>query len=155
MLLSGTILILLSAILLKDSRAHRLINNSDINNNRERCFYDNFNLTNYTSDVTIYVTTDMVLSSLTQLTHLKSITIIGYNYPTVQCDYSGGLHFVSCHNVTIEGITWNDCSANASVYTTPLTGLYMYNSSNIALQNCTFLNSLGQSIALSKVSGKL
>ena len=29
----------------------------------------------------------------------------------------------------------------------------MYNSSNIALQNCTFLNSLGQSIALSEVSG--
>ena len=49
----------------------------------------------------------MALSSVIQLTHLKNIAIIGYNNPTVQCGYSGGLHFVSCDNVTIEGIIWN------------------------------------------------
>ena len=111
-------------------------------------------LVNLTDNTTIYITTDMVLSSVTQLTHLKNIAIIGYNNPTVQCGYSGGLHFVSCHNVTIEGIIWNGYDANVNTSTIPEARLYMHNASNISLQNCTFQNSLGQSIvALSETSG--
>ena len=102
-------------------------------------------LVNFTRDVTICVTSDMVLSSVIQLTHVKNIAIIGYNNPTVQCSHSGGLHFVSCHNFTIEGINWNGCGA----------GLYMYNTSNISYQNCTFQNSLGPSLVLSEVSGNV
>ena len=95
-------------------------------------------LDNFTSDFTIYIKTDMTLSSVIQLTHLKNIAIIGYNNPTVQCGYSGGLHFVSCHNVTIEGIIWNEYGANVNVNATEGIGLYMYNSLNIIFQNCTF-----------------
>ena len=63
--------------------------------------------------------------------------------------------YVSCHNVTIEGIIWNECGANSNVGTTEGIGLYMYNSSSIILQNCTFQNSLGQSVVLSEVSGSV
>ena len=111
-------------------------------------------LINITNDVRINITTDMVLSSVIQLTHLKNIAIIGYNNPVVQCGYSGGLHLVSCHNFTIEGITWNEC-VNANATTTPGIVLYVYNSSNINFQNCAFQNSLGQLIALSEVSGSM
>ena len=89
------------------------------------------------------------------MTHLKNIPIIGYNNPTVQCGYSGGLHFVSCHNVTIEGIIWNKCGANVHMSATQGIGLYICNSLNIIFQNCIFKNSLGQSIVLSEVSGSV
>ena len=114
------------------------LHNSDSGN----CSYHSFvnMLANFTSDVTIYITTDMALSSVIQLTHLKNIAIIGYNNPTVQCGYSGGLHFVSCHNVTIEGIIWKECGANdASVSTMQGIGLHMYNSSNVNFKIALFV----------------
>ena len=85
-------------------------------------------LTNVITNATICVTADMVLSSTVELTYLNNILIIGYNYPTVHCGYSGGLHFASCHNVTIEGIVWNKCGMNPNVSTTVTsgTGLYIY-----------------------------
>ena len=95
----------------------------------------------------------MMLSSVVRLTHVQNIAIIGCNNPTVQCGYNGGLQFVSCHNVTIEGIIWNKCGANANV--TQEHGLFMFNSSNIAFLNCTFHNLLGRSIVLSEVSGSV
>ena len=114
-------------------------------------------LANFTNicDVTIYITTDIALSSVMQLTRIENIAIIGYNNPTVQCDYSGELHFVSCHNVTIDGIIWNECGANTNVNYMKGIGLYMYNSSDIIFQNCIFQNSLSQSIVLSEMSGSV
>ena len=96
-------------------------------------------LVNVTSNVSIYLTTNVELSSAIQLTHLKNIAIIGYNNPTVQCGYSGGLHFVSCHNVTIKGITWDQCGTNISV--TPGAGIYIHKSSHINFHSCNFQNS--------------
>ena len=112
-------------------------------------------LDNFTSDGTIYITMDMVLSSVIQLTHLKNIAIIGYNNPTVQFGYGGGLQFVHCHNFTIEGIKWNGCGANSNTNTTLGIRLCIHNSSNITIQNCTFQNSFGQSVVLSEVSGNV
>ena len=112
-------------------------------------------LANITSDKKIYISTDLILSSVMRLTDLKNISIIGCNNPTVQCGYSGGLHFVSCHNVTIEGITWDQCGTNANVSISPGAGMYINSSSNINFQDCTFLNSLGQSVVLSEVSGSV
>ena len=153
------LLLLLVVVLLKDIRVHRA---SDVNCNgvdSQYCISGNCSfadlLVNITSNVTICLTSDMVLSSVIQLTHLKNVAIIGYNNPTVQCGHSGALHFVSSHNFTIEGITWNGCGANVSINTTLGTGLYIYNSSNITLQYCTFQNSLAQSIVLSEVSGSV
>ena len=85
-------------------------------------------LVNITRGVTMHITNDNVLSSVIQLAHLATI---GYNNPTVQCSYSGGLHFVPCHNVTTEGIIWNKCGVNVNITATQRTGLYNYNSSNI------------------------
>ena len=156
------ILLLMCVILLpKLHKASDNITNNGINDTRsqdmlgccvsESCachsFVDmpvNITSTNVTN-ILVYMTSDMVLSSVTHLTHLKNISIIGYNNPTVQCGYSGGLHFVSCHNVTIEGITWNQCGTDANV---SMVGLYVYNSSNINIQDCTFWNSQSQSIVL-------
>ena len=120
----------------------------------KNCSYSSFAdlLANITSGAKICLTTDMVLSLVIQLTHLKNISIIGYNNPTVQCGYSGGLHFVSCHNVTIEGITWDQCGTNTNL---KMIGLYLYTSSNINFQDCAFQNSKGQSIVLSEVSGSV
>ena len=112
-------------------------------------------LANVSSNATICVTTDVALFSVVELTYLKNIAIIGYNNPTVQCGYSGGLHFASCHNVTIEGIIWNECGRNANVSAASETGLYIHNSSNVNFQNCTFQNSLGQSIAILEISGNV
>ena len=167
------LLLLTGVIVFKDIRAHRVIkfsNDSIFTNKRNAasnqhhshqpgncsngCLANLF--ANFTSDVTINITTDMALSSVIQLTHLKNIAVIGYNNPTVQCGSSGGLHFVSCHNVTIEGIIWNECGGNdASVNTMEGIVLYMYNSSDIVFHNCTLRNSLGQSIVLSQVSGSV
>jgi len=110
-------------------------------------------LMNLTSDVTVHIkTTDVVLSSVIPLRDLKNISIIGYNNPTVECGNNGGLQFVSCHNCIIEGIIWNRYGANHNNnYTTSLTVLYVHNSSNITIQNCTFQHSIGQSIVMSEV----
>ena len=95
-------LLLLYIILFKDSEAHRVIkfsNDNIFSSKRDvtsglfhsciskNCSLNNL-LANFSSDVTIYITNDMVLASVLQLTHLKNIAIIGYNSPTVQCGYS-------------------------------------------------------------------
>ena len=135
---SMLLLILIGVILLKDIRAHRVSNDNIFtrkrnaaSNQNHNCLFGNSShcslvnlLANFTNNVTIYITTDMVLSSVIHTAHLKNIAIIGYNNPTVQCGYSGGLHFVSCHNVTIEGIIWNECGANANVNATQGIGYY-------------------------------
>ena len=110
------------------------------------CYYYADLLANVSTNASICITTDMVLSSIVELAYLKNISIIGYNNPTVRCCYKGELHFVSCHNVTIKGITWNECGINSNFSTTSGTTLYIHNSSNMIFQHCTFQNSLGQTI---------
>ena len=112
-------------------------------------------LANLTSNVLINITTDVELSSIISLIDLSNIAITGHNNPTVKCNNSGGLHFISCYNCTIEGITWEGCGArnisdhDENVY--PV--LQLYNSSNITIKNCSFQHSIGQAVVLSGVSG--
>ena len=116
------LLLIVGIMIIKDIGAYRMIKNNDgnISTSKETdianalhcCISGNCSsfysfadlLDNYTSDETIYITMNMVLPSVIQLAHLKNIAIIGYNNPTVQFGYSGGLQFVHCHNLTIEGI---------------------------------------------------
>ena len=96
------------------------------------CSFGYSPLTHLTSNVVINITTDVKLSSVIPLIDLANITITGHNNPTVFCNNSGGLHFISCHNCTIEGITWKGCggrdiSDNNNIH--PV--LQLYNSSNI------------------------
>ena len=47
-----------------------------------------------------------MLSSNVTLEGLNNITIIGQGNPTVNSNDIGSVKFVSCNNVTIEGISW-------------------------------------------------
>ena len=149
------------------------INNVDIRTTRdfgsgsnfsiECCYFGNCScsslynaLTNLTSNVLINITTDVVLSSIIPLVDLASITITGHNNPTVNCNNSGGLHFISCNNCTIEGTTWDGCGArnisdDGNVLNSPV--LQFFNSSNITIKNCSFQHSIGQAVALSEMIG--
>ena len=113
-------------------------------------------LANLTSNVLINITTDVELSSIIQRVNLANVTITGHNNPTVNCNNSGGLHFISCSNCTIEGITWIRCgsriiSDDENAY--PV--LQLTNSSNIIIQHCSFQHSVGQAVVLSGVSGNV
>ena len=126
------------------------------------CAYENCScpsfyraLDNLTSNVLINITTDVVLSSIIPIVGISNIAITGHNNPTVYCNNSGGLHFISCYNCAIDGITWEGCGAiniggdDNSVY--PV--LQLTNSSNITIQNCLFEQSVGQAVVLSGMSG--
>ena len=111
-------------------------------------------LINLTSNTVINITTDVTLSSVIPIVGVANITITGHNNLTIRCNNSGGLHFISCNNLAIEGITWEGCgdkniSDNGNVH--PV--FHLYNSSNITIENCTFQHSIGQAMALSGVSG--
>ena len=93
------------------------------------------------------------MPSIIPVVDLANIIISRHNNPTV--NNSGGLHIISYYNCTIEGITWKGCGAiNISdddhiVY--PV--LQLTNSSTIVIQNCSFLQSIGQAVVLSGMSG--
>ena len=112
-------------------------------------------LANLTSNVLINISTDVELSSIILIGGLANITIIGHNHPIVNCNNSGGLHFISCYNCIIEGITWKGCGArnisddDDNIY--PV--LQFTNSSNITIQYCSFQQSIGQAVVLSGMSG--
>ena len=112
-------------------------------------------LANLTSNVLINITTNVELSIVVPIVKLANITIIGHNDPTINCNNSGGLHFISCYNCIIEGITWEGCGArnigddDDNIY--PV--LQFTNSSNITIQNCSFQQSIGQAVVLSGMSG--
>ena len=111
-------------------------------------------LASLTSNVQIDLSINVTLSSIITLTDLNNISIIGHHNPTINCSNAGGVKFTSCHNCTIEGITWNGCgNKNIHVNTTPV--IEFYHSTNITIQNCTFQYSIGQAVALSEVSGSV
>ena len=113
-------------------------------------------LASLTSNVLINITTDVELLSIIQRVNLANVTITGYNNPSVNCNNSGGLHFISCSNCTIEGITWKRCgSRNVSDDKTVYPVLQLTNSSNIIIQNCSFQHSVGQAVVLSGVLGEV
>ena len=108
-------------------------------------------LVGLTSNGMINVTTDVILQSVVPLSGLENITIIGNDNPTVNCDNAGGIHFDHSQNFTIIGITWEKCGNKND--NSP--AIKLYSSSNISIQNCSFQNSVTQSIALSEMSGNV
>ena len=94
----------------------------------------------------INITNITVLSSHVVLKHFENITIIG-DY--INCNSTGSVKFVSCNNVTIKSVSWTKCGTSANPT------IEFYNSSNIVLCNCSFNNSTGQAVVLSKVSGNV
>ena len=112
------------------------------------CTCDSFlhALVSLTDNVMIYITTDVVLSSIVPIVGVENITIVGHDSPTVYCNNKGGVRFVSCNNVIVEGIVWKGCGTKNS----PTFGIL--NSSNITIQQCNFQHSLYQAVQLSNVS---
>ena len=107
-------------------------------------------LNNISSDDTIVsIRTAVVLYSSVTLEGLENIMIIGHRNPVVKCNDVGAVKFISCKNVTIEGIQWEGCGSN------DYPGIEFYNSSNVSFQRCSFHNSKGKSVLLSKVTGKV
>ena len=105
-----------------------------------------------TSNTIINISTDVVLSSTVTLEGLNNITIIGQGNPTVNCNDIGSVKFVSCNNVTIEGVIWERCgSTKLSAYP----GVKFYNSSNIFIKDSSFYNSTGQAVVLSNMLGNV
>ena len=74
----------------------------------------------------------------------------------MNCNGSGRLHFVSCYNCTIEGITWEGCGAR-NIILNDDDDIYpvfqLTDSYNLTIQNCSFQHSIGQAIVLSRMSG--
>ena len=108
-------------------------------------------LGNLTNNGLINITADMMLLSIVSLVGLENVSIIGHDNPTVNCDNVGGIYFDNCHNCTIIGITWEKCGNK----TDSKPAIELYNSSNIIIQNCFFLLSQTQVIALSEISGNV
>ena len=107
-------------------------------------------LAHLTSNVMINIKTDVMLSSLIKTSHLENVTIIGQNNPTVNCT-SGGIHFTFCRNCVIQGITWDGCGNKINSHIEP--GVKLCNTSNVTIQNCSFLHSVGQAVLMSEISG--
>ena len=85
------------------------------------------------------------------LDHLNNITIIGQGNTTVNCNGTGALKFVTCNNVTIEGINWEKCGTSNNSSTN--SGIEFHNSSNTFIKSCLLYNFTGQAVLLSNVSG--
>ena len=107
-------------------------------------------LGNLTSNFLLNITTNVILTSVIHASNLVNVVIIGHNNPTVNCEGAGGIHFTSCHNCIIQGITWRGCGTDNNE-----PGLQLTNSSDITIQKCSFQHSRGQAVALSEISGYL
>ena len=122
----------------------------------QSCFCQVINrvLDGLTSNTHIDLSINVTLSSTITLSNLSNISIIGQNNPTISCSSNGGVKFTSCHNCTIEGISWDGCGAeyvNGSI--DPV--IKFWHSTNITIHNCTFQHSVGQAIILSEVTGSV
>ena len=117
------------------------------------CSYCSFDqvLSNLTSNVLINIITDITFSSIIQINGLTNISIKGHQSSLVNCNSYGGLSFTSCHNLTIEGITWKGCGISNNDSSYPV--VHLYNCTCITITNCTFQYSMGQVVILSGVSG--
>ena len=104
-------------------------------------------LIDLTSNVMVNITTDVVLSSIVPVAGIENIVIIGHNNPTINCNATGGMRFISSRNITIYGITWESCGSESSFYSwNSYPALEISNSSKVVVEYCTFQNSLGQAL---------
>ena len=114
------------------------------------CYSFDHALADLTSNVLLNITTDVTLTSVIHASNLVNVSILGHKSPTVYCRGAGGIHFTSCHNCIIQGITWDGCGTDNDE-----PGLQLTNSSDITIQKCSFQHSRGQAVALSEISGYL
>ncbi|XP_065895376.1 outer membrane protein A-like isoform X2 [Dysidea avara] len=105
-----------------------------------------------TSNTIINISTDVVLSSIVTLEGLKNITIIGQGNPTVNCNDIGSVKFVSCNNITIQGVNWERCG---SIKLPAYPGVKFCKSSNIFIKDSSFHHSRQHAVVLSNMLGNV
>ena len=110
-------------------------------------------LGNLTSNILINITTDVTLSSPVEASYLENVSIVGHN-STVNCRRAGRLHFTSCKNCIIKGITWKRCGTKLND-SLAQPALKFSNSSDVMMCYCSFQHSVGQAVVLSNISGNL
>ena len=109
------------------------------------------NLEDISSNSAVIITGDINLFSAITLTKIVNISITGYNNNTIFSTNDGGLRFVSCKKVTITNLVFrHNISRNTYYYI--ITSIELHDSSDVTIENCTFLLSTGQEVVLSEVS---
>ena len=114
--------------------------------------YVNYKFDTLTNNRIVNIMTDVKLLSVVLLRGLHNISIIGHDNPTVSCDSAGGIHFENCQNCTIRGIILEKCGTTND---SKQPAVMFYNSSDIAIQNCTFQHSITQALVISEVAGNI
>ena len=98
-------------------------------------------LQNITSNTVINITSSVSLHSIIQIGDVYPVsntTIIG-NGITVTCNNSGNIAFINCSNISIQGITWDQCGVPTIPY---LNYVVAFNATgNVAIRECTFQHS--------------
>ena len=120
----------------------------------KQCYCEN--IKDIPSNVIIIFTRNITLNSILQFENIANISLIGHNSSSIRCENNGGLQFKSCSNVSITNLTWHkfiNSERNSSNNRSPQ--IKFYNSSNIAIDHCTFQQSVGQAIVLTEVSGSV
>ena len=90
-----------------------------------------------------------MLSSKVTIEGVENITIIGHRNPAVKCNDFGAIKFISCKNVSIEGIQWKECGSIDNP------GIEFYNSSDVSFEKCSFYSSKGTSVLMSEMCGNV
>ena len=101
---------------------------------------------------TLYTKHDMKLSSTVELFGVKNISLIGHDI-TVSCK-GGSLFLISCSNVTIESISWNQCG-NYDFSNSDNAVIFIHLSQHVIIKNCNFQYSLGPAIKISSLGYEL
>ena len=129
-------------------------NLSGSGNDEDDCNSGNYTFYSFTEvpnsiycNIIINVSTDISLSSNIHFKDINNIIIIGQGDSTVNCNSIGSVKFVSCNNVSVEGLT------GKGVVSVNNPGMRFHNTSNIAIQSCSFHHSTSRAVTLSKVSG--
>ena len=84
------------------------------------------------------------------LNEIVNISITGYNNSSIFSTNDGGLQFTSCKKVTITNLLFWHISRNT--YDGMIPSIELHDSSDVTIENCTFLLSVGQAVVLSEVS---
>ena len=109
------------------------------------------NIEDIPSNVVVIITKNITLSSRIQFKKIANLSIIGYNI-SILCENDGELQFISCSNVLITNLIWRNNERNIT-NNAVIPQIKFYNSSNITIDHCTFQQSMGQAVVLTKVSG--
>ena len=103
-----------------------------------QCSSFSYALSSIKSNSVIRITSPVVsLDFYVHLYGLRNITITSNEGATVMCSNVGNVFFDACGDVTIEGITWDQCG---NISDPEIAGIRIRGFSNISIKDCTFQN---------------